>query len=292
MAIKDLIRCVVALIGSFFILTIMENKTQLTLSKESTDNEIKMYFEKVLELSKTNDEFPVNLDDVWMLVYSEKGKATRELKRNYIENEDYITFAQNGNGGKFASIEYRLSVSCLEYFIARKVRDVFDVYRKVFHKAAKGELALSDDEILLRSMQILNERIENQRLQLQQANEIIQEQKPKADFYDFAVDDKKLYDMSKVAKMINFKNVGRNKLFEILRQNKILMEDNEPYQKYVTSGSFEMKVVVAPNNNETYTKTYVTKKGIKAIICLLKKKGYEKRNDLPIDKERTSIEQE
>ncbi len=29
---------------------------------------------------------------------------------------------------------FMLSVSCLEFFIARKVRPVFEVYRKVFHK--------------------------------------------------------------------------------------------------------------------------------------------------------------
>ena len=32
-------------------------------------------------------------------------------------------------------MEYWLSVSCLEFFIARKVREVFDVYREVFHAA-------------------------------------------------------------------------------------------------------------------------------------------------------------
>lgn len=33
-----------------------------------------------------------------------------------------------------------LSLPCLEFFIARKVRPVFEVYRQVFHKVASGEL--------------------------------------------------------------------------------------------------------------------------------------------------------
>lgn len=33
-----------------------------------------------------------------------------------------------------------LSIPCLEFFIARKVRPVFEVYRQVFHKVASGEL--------------------------------------------------------------------------------------------------------------------------------------------------------
>ena len=31
-------------------------------------------------------------------------------------------------------LEYNISVSCMEFFIARKVRPVFEVYRQVFHK--------------------------------------------------------------------------------------------------------------------------------------------------------------
>lgn len=89
-----------------------------------------------MELSKLDVPYPVNLDNCWMLCYSEKGKATRVLKENFIEGIDYQVLAQNGKNPKGGrpTIEYHLSVSCLEYFIARKVRPVFDVYREVFHK--------------------------------------------------------------------------------------------------------------------------------------------------------------
>lgn len=107
-----------------------------TLSLSSSTEEIKRYFKTILELSKLDVPYPVNLDYVWMLAYSEKGKATRALKENFIESIDYQVLAQNGKNPKGGrpSIEYHLSVSCLEYFIARKVRPVFDVYREVFHK--------------------------------------------------------------------------------------------------------------------------------------------------------------
>ena len=127
----------------------------LQLTKQSTDQEIKAYFEEVLKLSKDSKEFPVNLDDVWPLVYSAKEKAVRALKSNdlFLQNVDYQVLAQNGensevlaqNGGKVRNgrpIEiYMLSVPCLEFFIARKVRPVFEVYRQVFHKFASGEIA-------------------------------------------------------------------------------------------------------------------------------------------------------
>lgn len=107
-----------------------------TLSLSSSTEEIKRYFKTILELSKLNVPYPVNLDYVWMLAYSRKDNATKELTKNFIQDIDYQIFrqkAENSKGGR-PSIEYHLSVSCLEYFIARKVRPVFDVYREVFHK--------------------------------------------------------------------------------------------------------------------------------------------------------------
>lgn len=128
----------------------------LQLTKQSTDQEIKAYFEEVLRMSRDSEEFPVNLDDVWPLVYSRKDKAVRALQSNdlFMQNVDYQVLPQNGensgglarNGGKVPNGRpteiYMLSVPCLEFFIARKVRPVFEVYRQVFHKVASGELPL------------------------------------------------------------------------------------------------------------------------------------------------------
>jgi hypothetical protein len=130
---------------------------QITLKKSSTENEIKTYFQQVLELKQSGEEFPVNLELVWPLVYSAKEKAVRALKKDFIENEDFVAFAQNGEGGKFASIDYKLSTSCLEYFIARKVRSVFDVYRKVFHRVAEQK-PLSPAEHLLQQAKLMVEQ--------------------------------------------------------------------------------------------------------------------------------------
>lgn len=124
------------------------------LTKQSTDQEIKAYFEEVLRLSKDSEESPVNLDEVWPLVYSRKDKAVRALKndRLIVENIDYQVLRRNAENldsftqrcvkpqaGRPTNI-YMLSVPCLEFFIARKVRPVFEVYRQVFHKVASGEL--------------------------------------------------------------------------------------------------------------------------------------------------------
>jgi len=106
--------------------------------------QIKDYFDGVLKLYKSGEEFPVNLDDVWPLAYGRKSDAVEALQKNFMQDIDYQVLRQNPqnpNGGRPVD-EYHLTIECLEYFIARKVREVFNVYRAVFKKVATGEVAV------------------------------------------------------------------------------------------------------------------------------------------------------
>ena len=132
---------------------------ELILTKTSTENEIKAYFQKVLDLKQSGEEFPVDLELVWPLVYGRKEEATRSLRDEFIESVDYQVLrknAENPLGGRPSEI-YLLTVSCLEYFIVRKVRPVFEVYRKVFHRTAEQK-PLSALEALKITVQALEEQ--------------------------------------------------------------------------------------------------------------------------------------
>lgn len=221
---------------------------ELILSKESSESEIKRYFNAVLELSKSDNEFPINLDEVWMLIYSEKGKAVRALKENFIEGVDYNTFAQNGKTetGGYKVIEYHLTVSCMEFFIARKVRPVFEVYRQVFHKVAKHELSRKELALMVVQAEEEKERLalENEKQQKQ-----IEKLQPKADFADkaFAMEGK--CDIGQAAKILGLP-FGRNSLFKKLREAGVFFANrNEPKQKYIDAGYFEMKEKPIPREN-------------------------------------------
>lgn len=110
-------------------------KANVILSKRSSENEIKTYFSALLRLAKSDNPYPVNLDEVWPLVYKRRDSAIDALKRDFIENEDYSTTpVKTGVGSN--KFDYYLTLSCLEYFIVKKVRPVFEVYRQVFHKTA------------------------------------------------------------------------------------------------------------------------------------------------------------
>lgn len=143
----------------------VNSKFQLT--KQSSDSEIKAYFIQVLNLSRSKEEFPVNLDEVWPLVFKFRSDAVRALTRSnlFVKDIDYQVLSTNAqksgvfpqNGEKSDDMQadgksvmgrpqntYMLSVSCLEFFIARKVRPVFEVYRQVFHKVAGGGISLGN----------------------------------------------------------------------------------------------------------------------------------------------------
>lgn len=148
--------------------TLAANEKATTLSLSSSTEEIKRYFKAILELSKLDVPYPVNLDYVWMLAYSRKDNATKELSKNFIEGIDYQPLRQNAERTKGGQnkIDYYLSVPCLEYFIARKVRPVFDVYREVFHKvneiAPKVVKSSAADKRKIARLEAEIERLEEQ----------------------------------------------------------------------------------------------------------------------------------
>lgn len=101
---------------------------------------------------------------------------------------------------------------------------------------------------------------------------LIEAQKPKAEFYDDVVESKDAMSMDRVAKTLNM-GIGRNKLFELLRNRKILMNNNTPYQRYVDSGWFrciETKFTKPNGDTCINVKTVVLQKGVDAIRRLIK----------------------
>ena len=99
------------------------------------------------------------------------------------------------------------------------------------------------------------------------------EQKPKVEFFDAVAESKDAIEIASVAKVLDVPGVGRNKLFEFLRNHKILMRNNQPYQKYVDCGYFRIieQKYERPNGDTCINiKTLVYQKGVKYIQELLK----------------------
>ena len=99
------------------------------------------------------------------------------------------------------------------------------------------------------------------------------EQKPKVDFFEAVTGSKDTIDMGSVAKVLN-KKIGRNKLFEFLRENGVLMSSNIPLQSMIDRGYFrviETKYTKPDGSTHIGLKTLVYQKGVNYINKLLER---------------------
>lgn len=140
---------------------------------------------------------------------------------------------------------------------------------------AKDEL-LDNPDLLIE----VATRLKEEKEKVKQLQQKVIEMKPKVEFYDDVTQSTQTCDFSQAAKILNFKGVGRNKLFEVLRDNNILRENNQPYQKYVDSGWFKVVEVSSTdqyNNLRLFFKTVIYQKGLDKISKILRDLGYENK---------------
>lgn len=254
-------------------------RTNLILSKESSESEIKRYFNAVLELSKSDNEFPINLDEVWMLVYGRKEEAVRALtsSEQFIENVDYQVLrknAENSNGGRPTN-EYRLTVSCMEFFIARKVRPVFEVYRQVFHKVAKHELSRKELALMVLQAEEEKERLllENNHLSetVNLQTEELQKAAPKVNYYDTHLQSVNTLTSTQVAKQIG---MVAEKLHKKLNEAGIIFYQSgqwllySPYSAWKLHDTRTNTFTRSDGSTGTNSYTVWTEKGRRFIIAL------------------------
>ena len=111
---------------------------------------------------------------------------------------------------------------------------------------------------------------QNERLAAQ-----VQVDAPKVEFYDAVTESPDALDMGTVAKLLGA--MGRTSLFAFLRDQKILRENNQPYQTYVDREYFrvaENKFTLPDGTVKISIKTLVLQKGVEYIRGLLKESGH------------------
>lgn len=128
--------------------------------------------------------------------------------------------------------------------------------------------SLDIEEMTLRVIEY--HRAEAARLRIE--NEAQREQlaidAPKVAFFDSVTSSKDAIDMKDAAKVLNI-GIGRNTLFQKLRDAKILMENNTPYQAYIDRGYFrviESRWITPQGETKISLKTVVYQRGIDFIL--------------------------
>lgn len=137
--------------------------------------------------------------------------------------------------------------------------DVLPSIRK--HGLYATEDLLANPDLAIAAFTALKEEREKRK----ELEAVVEEQMPLVSFANKVSNTKDLINMGEMAKLLKDKHIeiGRNRLFAILREEGILMKSNVPYQQYIDRGYFEVKEVVKENNygNKVFPTTYVTGKG-------------------------------
>lgn len=190
-------------------------------------------------------------------------------KYEFTINDDYITLTKNlVNGGK--ETDYIITIDMAKELCmvenneqGRKMRKYFIECEKKLKEITTPSYMIQDP--IARAEAWIKEQKEH--------NKEIAELKPKADFYDDVAGSKDSIEMGHVAKVLNIKGYGRNKLFQFLREHKVLDRSNIPYQQYVDRGYFrvlEQKYTTSKGETKINIKTLVFQKGIDFIRKLIK----------------------
>lgn len=205
----------------------------------------------------------------------------RMCKYGFKENRDYIVCFPNlgssGRGGQ-TMIDHIIKLNMAKHICMVQNSPIGTEIRDYFIRMENKAKALAEDEeyILAQGILIADKKIKRLQAENTALNQQIALMQPKAEFFDAVADSKTAIPMGEVAKILDM-GIGRNKLFEFLRQKQILMINNQPYQRYIDAGYFRRVLLpyTVPSGEERIsTKTLVYPKGIDYIRKQLIQAGY------------------
>lgn len=191
----------------------------------------------------------------------------RMIEYGFNENVDYRRVSQKCAtlGGMQEKVDYEISIDMAKEIAMIQRNEKGRQARQYFIEVEKKWN--SPEYVMNRALEISRQQVEKLMLENK-------ELKPKAEFFDAVADSKNAIQMSEVAKVLNYPGYGRNRLFEFLREKKVLMPNNQPYQKYVDCGYFRVieQKYTKPNGDIAINiKTLVYQRGVNYIRKLLEK---------------------
>jgi len=219
----------------------------------------------------------VNARELWEFLGSKQQfidwMKNRIAKYGFLESQDFVSFhkfMKRGKAGATRVTEYHISIDMAKELAMVENNDRGRQIRRYFIDCEK-KLQTIAPKTYKEAVKDLLEQLEKNEA-LEKRNEYLE---PQASKYRQFMESDGLLPFKKVAKVLNSANIfdkGRTILLKLLRDKKILMYDNEPYQKYVDAGYFKIKLTTYEKNGHTCngSTTYVTPKGLEYIAKLLK----------------------
>lgn len=174
-------------------------------------------------MNRTKYEYLMNRDGFSLLAMGFTGKKALEWKLKYIEA--FNRMEEEIKQGNYLSEEEKLRL-------------------QLFSKDALEVVTAHNKLVELATTHLLQK---------------IEEDKPYTNFAKHVTESSDTVDIGEFAKVVKKENIniGHNRLFNWLRNNKYLMQNNTPYQKYIDSGYF--KVIEVTKNTPYGTNIYIQK---------------------------------
>ena len=183
-------------------------------------------------------------------------------KKMFVENEDYTTVpvlveVQNNGGVQTRELnDYLLKIETAKHLCMMSRTEKGKEIRQYFIELEKAWN--TPEQVMSRALKIANKSIEDLKIK-------ITEQKPLVDFAVHVSQSKDTIDIGEMAKVAKDEhiNIGRNRLFDWLKEKKILMSNNTPYQTYIDRGYFDVVEVKKDTSYgaRVFPKTVITGKG-------------------------------
>jgi len=239
----------------------MEGKI-LNLGGANNSNSLKMTSREIAEITgKRHDNVMRdirNMEPAW-----EKVNALKFELVEYVDKK----------GEK--RLEYQLDKREVLY-VATKWND--EIRARIILRWEELENNLNGNQNVISLPQNYEEALEHLLIQVRENKKLIAENKvlqPKADFYDAVTQSEDTIDVGEVAKVLAIEGYGRNNLFKFLREQNVLMHNNQPYQKYIDNGYFKQIETQWYDRKAEMThiglKTVVYQKGLDFIRNLIEK---------------------
>lgn len=188
----------------------------------------------------------------------------------FLENEDFIVLkSENGENTGFQAIDYIFKLEPAKEIAMVENNEKGKEIRRYFIRVEdkfkqQNQIKLPSYAEALRE---LADKVEENQKLLAENTEL----KPKGAFFDAVANSKDAIEIGQAAKVLNF-GKGRNTLFAILREEKILRDNNEPYQEYCDRGYFrtiEQKYTKPGGETHISIKTLVYQRGLEYIKKVL-----------------------
>lgn len=229
---------------------------------------------ELLKIETREEKQVVSAKELYDFLELESKNWSRWHKHNieensfFTENQDFQAFVIKKNGNE--TKDFWITIEMAKHLaMSQKTKKSFEL-REYFIKI---EQAWNTPEM------IMKRALEIAKFKAEEATQKLLANTHKIEFYNDVIESDTATDIATVSKVLNFKGVGRNNLYEILRQKGILQNNNIPYQRYVDQGYF--RVIESKWNSplgevRVNFKTVVYQKGVEFIAKTLKNLGYVK----------------